>query len=235
MGLDSNPRDREWERRVFAVLGCDSEQHCRRWELLVADMAPLERAARLSEFAQQRAHERWWPQLQRYADDCRQSRAPVNAASLSPANREKRRILRTMLEERQRKIGRLQPRPHTAAIACINQIAMADLLEVFAPSGDVACLTPEQLRRWNTEVYDHRLEQELGYWWCDQHYWTITETPTSEPMLSSLPADIRRTPGYWIVSEGHAGGSLCGSGTDEVWKWDGHQAERQQSGSVWVS
>jgi hypothetical protein len=235
MGADSNQRDREWERRVFAVLGCDTPQHCLRWEEAVEHLAPLERAARLSDFAQQTTYERWWPLLRKYADECCENRSPVDAASLSPADREKRRILRTMLEEQQRKLGTLQPRPHTAAIACIDEIAMADLLEVFSPSGDVACLTPEEQRRWNAEIYDGRLEQELGYWWCDQHYWTITETPTSEAMLSSLPADIRETPGYWIVSEGHASGSLCGSGADEVWTWDGRHAERTQGGSFWVS
>lgn len=235
MGLESNQRDREWEQRVFAVLGCDTPQHSRRWDEAVEPLAPFERAMRLSEFAQQTAYERWWPLLRKYADDCCQCRAPVNASSFSPADREKRRILRTILEERQRKMRTLQPRRRTAAIACIEPIAMADLLEVFSPSGDIACLTPEEQRRWNTEIYDARLERELGYWWCDQHYWTITETPTSEPTLSSLPADIRQKPGYWIVSEGHVGGLLCGDGADEIWTWDGHQALRTQGGSFWNS
>lgn len=58
MGADSNQRDREWERRVFAVLGCDTPQHCRRWAEAVGHLPPLERAAKLNEFAQQTAYER---------------------------------------------------------------------------------------------------------------------------------------------------------------------------------
>lgn len=235
MGRDSNEPDQEWERRVFAVLGCDTPQQHRTWQEAVEHLAPFERAGRLKEFAQQRTYARWWPRLRNYAEECCGNRSPIDASSLCPADREKRRILRTMLEERQRKLRTLQPRRHTAAIACIEPVAMADLLEVFAPSGDIACLTPEEQRRWNTEIYDHRLEQELGYWWCDQHYWTITETPTSEPTLSSLPADIRQKPGYWIVSEGHAGGLLCGGGADAVWTWDGRHADRTLGGSFWVS
>ena len=232
---ESSQRDRDWELRVFEVLECDSPTLRKWWHCQVEGLDSLARARRLHDFVQKTAYERWSPMLREYAVDCRLRTSGVSPQSLNDADQEKRRILRELLQARRDLLPSLNPQENCAAIACIEPCAMTDLLEMYEPTPDVACLTPAERTVWQSEIYDGRVERELGYWWCNSHWWTITETPTDDPWYSSLPANIRNETGSWIVSEGHSLGSLCGSGTDNVWIWDGKSAIKSHTESVWTS
>lgn len=224
-----------WVRRVLTVLNCNTPEELERWTEAARETDAITSAMRLREFAELRATENWLPLLQTFAASCRRQRGRSGCDSLDRAQAEQRRILRELMEQRRRTLPSVEPPAGRAALAITEWFAIPDLEEIFDPSESVVCLTPSEQRQWNQNIYDHRIENELGYWWCDQHAWTITSTPISEEGLSDAPTPIRESSGFWIVSESHASGSLCGGGGSTIWTWDGSRARFHSEGSLWMS
>jgi hypothetical protein len=168
---------------------------------------------------------RWVPVLRAFAIECRQGAPVPRIESFDEAAQAQYRLLHNKMREfAESKDGRgtLHGDPHCVAVLSTNGIGLAAATELFGGSGAVILEELEQ-RYWFSEVYE---EHQAPFGWYSFAWWTIRDGSDTEG--AARIRDRRPTsPRYslWVVESGVQWGPLAGGSTEELWLWDGSQAE----------
>jgi hypothetical protein len=169
-------------------------------------------------------YNRWFPRLQTFAAECRQA-VPVPAVeSLSATEREQYRVLFAKMQEfavSAERLCVLARKPNQAAVLSTTRVGLAAAQQVFGGTGAVILQEGER-ERWFSEVYT----EVHAFWWYAFAWWYLREGLAGEDEGSIC----RRYPipeggSYWIIVCGVQWGGLAGRVSQELWRWDGRQAE----------
>jgi hypothetical protein len=169
-------------------------------------------------------YRRWFPQLQAFAAECRRAVPAPTVGNLSAVEREQYRILLAKMEafagcvDRECAPGR---RPNRAAIFSTTWIGLAAAQEVFGGT-EAVILQEAERKRWFTEVYHVNDE---AFWWYTIAWWTLREGLTNDHERIRQRHPIREGSSQWVVESGECWGTLFGGSRQELWRWDGQQAE----------
>lgn len=176
----------------------------------------------------------WAPALRAFAIECRQ-RSPVpRVESLTPLARAQYGILRAGMRDFADSpdgLMTLAPSPYRLAVLSTNQAGLAAAEEFFGRSGAVIVEEAER-RYWFEEVYQERKD---ALWWYSFAWWTIRDGVDAHQMErfgGRVPASPKEA--YWIVDSGVQWGPLAGGGRQELWRWDGAQAEFIETGEQYM-
>jgi hypothetical protein len=170
-------------------------------------------------------YRRWSPALRAFAIECRQGLPIPRIESLDAAMRAQYGVLRVKMREfAESKDGllTLAPSPRRVAVLSTNRIGLSAAAEVFGGSGAVILEESEQ-RYWFTEVYEDRHEAR---WWYAFAWWTIRDDLDCDK-AERIRGRHQTSPGtsWWVVESGVQWGPLTGGCRQELWRWDGAQAE----------
>jgi hypothetical protein len=178
---------------------------------------------RLEEIAAE--YGRWAPALRAFATECRQGFPIPGVESLATEAYAQYRVLHTKMSEFAESKGgliTLASVPHCLPVLWTNRVGMVAAEELFGGSAAVILEESEQ-RYWFTEICDNRQE---ALWWYAFAWWTIREGLDRDDAERIL-GRYARSPdsSWWVVESGIQWGPLAGGCRQELWRWDGAQAE----------
>jgi hypothetical protein len=168
---------------------------------------------------------RWFPRLQMFAAECRRAAPCVKLSALSDAEREQYRVLLIKMKEFEASgdsrviMGR---KPNCAAILSTTRAGLVAAQETFAESGAVV-LEESEKRHWFAHVYPI---EDNKRWWFVLAWWTLMEgLPEENGLWTRHEYPIVAGSSYWVVESGLRWGPQFGGLRQELWRWNGAQAE----------
>jgi hypothetical protein len=164
-----------------------------------------------------RLFRKWFPVLQDYALNCRESKPLPKWDSLSRIERSEYEVLRQkMLRFAEGADWQILTRPDTATIVTSTVLGILSAEDVFRERLESAVfLVEKEKAEWSENIYQHSTNSP---WWFVDCWWTIRLHLTDDELgMIDKRTEIMNTANLRVISSGLVWGPFQGGYNSELW------------------